>query len=311
MSRTFYLPLFLSRRILFFLTQPLAIEKRWVHKVIQENWKGVWITPHAQTTAEAEKQAADLDRVILYMHGGGFSLGYSIMYMPFFQKLIQSLSTQFGISTAVLSVEYSLSPEQRWPTACNECVDAYRYLVHDMGISPSKIVLIGDSAGGNLALTTLLSIRDLKRQRQEKKGKDAPPLPLPHKVALLSPWVDLSLRQYPVRYDTIVPELIGIYVQNYLPNTSEISLKHPLISPTYASLDQLENTQWFVCYGQNEILGPSIESFVDKIKEHNYDVTIVECKGEGHVSFVHDVMSSSSMASERDTRLLIQWIGSF
>ncbi|OBZ82578.1 Esterase [Choanephora cucurbitarum] len=308
LGRTFYFPLFISRRVLFFLTQPLASERRWIHKVIREDWKGVWITPHAKNATEAEKQATELDRIILYIHGGGFSLGYSTMYMSFFQQLIKSLHTQFKLSTAILSVEYSLCPEHRWPTACHECVNAYRYLVHEVGISPSKIVVIGDSAGGNLALTTLLSIRDLKRERQEKKEKDLPPLPLPSKVALLSPWVDLSLRQYPKRPDCILPDLIEMYVRNYVVDMTEASLKHPLVSPTYASLDQLDSTQWLICYGQHEILGPSIESFIDKVKGHKYDVTVSECDGEGHASFVHTMMSSSPVAYERDVRVLVNWI---
>lgn len=71
-----------------------------------------------------------------------FESGTSTQYMPAFLNMISQLKDNHQLNDVrILSVDYSLSPMAAHPTALNECVSAYRYLVHDLSISPSRIIV--------------------------------------------------------------------------------------------------------------------------------------------------------------------------
>ncbi|KAI8071046.1 Alpha/Beta hydrolase protein [Gongronella butleri] len=124
----------------------------------------------------------------MYMHGGGFVTGHAAMYMKCFIALLDSLQGKHGLRAAILSVEYPLGPEAPYPAAIHACVDAYRYLIHTLSVSPTKIVLAGDSAGGALVGTTL---HVLANQRDFTEYATLPPLAMPAGSIFLSPWADL------------------------------------------------------------------------------------------------------------------------
>ncbi|MBL4703904.1 MAG: alpha/beta hydrolase fold domain-containing protein [Flavobacteriales bacterium] len=90
---------------------------------------------------------------ILYIHGGGFIGGTPRTYINVSAQLAKKLRAEVYI------IKYPLSPEQPFPAAVNHCLDAYQYLL-DLNKDPKKIVIMGDSAGGGLTLSTLLKIRD-------------------------------------------------------------------------------------------------------------------------------------------------------
>ncbi|KAI8048319.1 Alpha/Beta hydrolase protein [Gilbertella persicaria] len=226
------------------------------------------------------------------------------MYMPLFQFILGQLEKQYNIRASLLSLEYSLSPEHKWPIACHEAVQSYRYLVHELGISPSRIVLMGDSAGGNLALTTLINLRDLRVKRKEKT-QNTPPLPLPAGIGLISPWVDLTTDIYPSRPDCVSPRLLNMYISNYAPHQN---LTHSLISPVHATLEGLSSCHWLVTYGEHEIIRESIQTLVSRIEQHNYSLKTLVCTSEAHVSMTHPLMSTTPEAFRRDGGTLIQWL---
>ena len=105
-------------------------------------------------------------------------VGHPIMFGPQYAKIMHEVA-QSGRRAVVFAVDYSLSPAFPFPKALNECVAAYKYLLHTLHVSPRRIVLAGDSAGGNLVITTSLVLRD---QRE----------PLPAALVLVSPWVSLD-----------------------------------------------------------------------------------------------------------------------
>lgn len=111
------------------------------------------------------------DRAILYFHGGGFIAGSCEMY----RDLAARLSAACGIK--VLTVEYRLAPEHRYPAANEDCLTAYHWLLAQ-GMMPEHIILGGDSVGATLALMTLISLRDAGEA-------------LPAAAVLLSPHSDL------------------------------------------------------------------------------------------------------------------------
>ena len=111
--------------------------------------------------------------VVLYFHGGGYTLGSSAGYA----QLAAGIAAQAG--AALFSADYRLAPEHVHPSALDDALAAYRGLL-DLGIPAHAIVVGGDSAGGGLTLAALIGIRDA--------GWD-----LPAGAFLISPWADLSL----------------------------------------------------------------------------------------------------------------------
>jgi len=95
---------------------------------------------------------------ILYFHSGAFCLGYTRNHREFAARLSQASECP------VLALDYRLAPEHVYPAANEDCVAAYQWLL-EKNVSPNRIVIGGDSAGGGLALMTLLALRDAGQPR--------------------------------------------------------------------------------------------------------------------------------------------------
>jgi acetyl esterase/lipase len=109
-------------------------------------------------------------RVILYFHGGGYSIGSAETHRDLVARLCRAAGAR------ALSVDYRLAPEHRYPAAVEDAVASYRWLL-DRGVPSAAIAVAGDSAGGGLALGTLLALRDKA-------------LPLPAAAVCMSPVTD-------------------------------------------------------------------------------------------------------------------------
>src|SRR6201989_325156 len=123
-------------------------------------------------TAEITVDGIEPRHVVLYFHGGVYVMSDAF--------LAAGLASQVGRRTdaQVISVSYRLAPEHPYPAAVDDALAAYEALVHD-GTAPSDIVFAGESAGGGLAVATLVNARD--------RG-----LPLPAAAFVMSPYVDLT-----------------------------------------------------------------------------------------------------------------------
>lgn len=115
---------------------------------------------------------ADLDRVLLYLHGGGYVIGSIATH----RAMVARIAAAAGIRA--LSIDYRLAPEHPFPAAVEDATAAYGFLL-EQGIAPARIAIGGDSAGGGLTFATLLALRDAGR-------------PLPGAAIALSPWTDLE-----------------------------------------------------------------------------------------------------------------------
>lgn len=113
------------------------------------------------------------ERVLLYFHGGGFTLRLPKLYARFTARVARTLGAR------VLLVDYRLAPEHPFPAGVDDCLSVYRWLVAQ-GVAAHNVVMAGDSAGANLALVTLL-------------GAKASGLPLPACAFVISPPVDLTM----------------------------------------------------------------------------------------------------------------------
>ena len=124
-------------------------------------------------TAEITIDGIEPRHVVLYFHGGVYVLGDAFH--------AADLASQVGRRTRarVISVDYRLAPEHPYPAAVDDALAAYEALLHN-GTAPSDIVFAGESAGGGLAVATLVNARD--------HG-----LPLPAAAFVMSPYADLTL----------------------------------------------------------------------------------------------------------------------
>jgi acetyl esterase/lipase len=162
------------------------------------------------------------DRTILYLHGGGYTIG-SVNTHRRVVALLSELT-----KARVLNVDYRLAPEHPHPAAVDDAVTVYRWLVEKGGAAPEHTVIAGDSAGGGLTAATLVAVRD--------QG-----LPLPAGGALISPWTDLTMtaETYDTRghvdpmisRETLTPSALA-YLAGADPKT-------PLASPLFADLTGL------------------------------------------------------------------------
>lgn len=111
-------------------------------------------------------------RILLYLHGGSYSLGSVASH--------RHLSAALGdaAQSAVLALDYRRPPEAPFPAAVEDTVTAFRWLI-GQGLPVERITFAGDSAGAGLAVAALLRLRDLGE-------------PLPAAALCMSPWADLS-----------------------------------------------------------------------------------------------------------------------
>ncbi|XP_037043920.1 esterase-like [Bradysia coprophila] len=303
---TLILPLSLARFFLNIGTRPIGDEHKWIQKIEQKTWKGVWIVPNLTSLEQAEDVASNSDLVVFYAHGGGYCNGDSKMYMETFQLIINHLRNEHNIRASILSLEYSLSPEHVWPKARDEAMEAYQYLTDTMGIPSSKIIFAGDSAGANLVAVTLLTIKTEKHRSQ------------PAGAALFSPWVDLTINQASSASNTNdylnsrqTAKFVGYYVPNFknLDEASRLSMiRNPLISPLYGDFSR--TCPMFIAYGEKEFLRPSIEKFLFNLEEDGVSVTILKGTNALHVWLVYSLVASTKEVFEKDCKIFIDWMAS-
>lgn len=186
------------------------------------------------------------DKAILYFHGGAYTLG-----SPKSELAITYLLSQIANSD-VYSLAYRLAPENPFPAALEDAVNAYHFLL-EKGFKPENIVFCGLSAGGGLTIATLLRLRDES-------------LPLPRCAICLSPWLDLSCtftETYKKDFllNSVDPDFMKQWPNLYAVHTN---LKNPLVSPVYADLSGLPPL--FIQASKHEMLFDSIVKFTEKAK---------------------------------------------
>jgi acetyl esterase/lipase len=207
--------------------------------------------------------APDLSRghTILFFHGGGFMVGSTDDHLDLCGKLSRSAGCR------VLSVDYRLVPEHIFPAALDDCIASYLWLI-ETGTSPSFIVPVGISAGGNLLLSMFLKLRAMD-------------IPFPKAAVCISPAVDMTTRERTFEKDAVndwilkedLELLRRIYLRKHDP-------KDPLVSPTLGDLHDFPPL--FVQAGTHETLFDDVSAFVGKAKEAGVDVTFDAWEGMFH-----------------------------
>ncbi|MCS7081257.1 MAG: alpha/beta hydrolase [Chloracidobacterium sp.] len=165
---------------------------------------------------------------VLYLHGGGYIACSPLTHRPITVTLATLLRGR------VFALDYRLAPEHRFPAALDDAVAAYRWLLETQGVSPQRLLIAGDSAGGGLALSTLVRLRELG-------------IPLPAGATLYSPWTDLAGTGETLETNTerdVMFHGAGIRMAGRI-YAGDTPPDHPLVSPLYADLTGLPPLQVF------------------------------------------------------------------
>ncbi|KAG1179548.1 hypothetical protein G6F70_002622 [Rhizopus microsporus] len=288
------------RSIINDFTRPLKEQKRFIRKFDNEYWKGSLIMSEMircdDETALKRLQKADI--VIFEIHGGGFRAGHSTMYMDSFISWLRLFKSKYNLYACIMSIEYGLAPKYKYPEPVHQCVSAYNYLTNHLGVSPSKVVLSGDSAGGALVIETLI--------RTYAPGildnLDAPrtnfDLPLPAAALLSSPLVSPettqeSWKKYEKK-DIISLSLAKSVFKEYLdlPNVKMEDLPILRISQINNKFDRFLPKNVLVIAGTKEVLYDSIVQMVDFIKQDGkINLTFLEENLLHDWFLIHEVIS--------------------
>src|SRR5216683_1253042 len=197
---------------------------------------------------------AESQRVLLYLHGGGYVVGSINTHRDLAGRLSRAAAAR------VLLIDYRLAPEYPHPAAVEDATTAYRWLLHH-GATPAHIVIAGDSAGGGLTIATLVALRDARVR-------------LPAGGVCISPWVDLTFSggsyQTKATADPIVrrpgiDEMARAYLGATDPRT-------PLASPVFADLRGLPPL--LIHVGSDEVLLDDAVQLAERAKAAGVDATL-------------------------------------
>jgi epsilon-lactone hydrolase len=235
--------------------------------------------------AEITVDGIEPRHVVLYFHGGVYAIGDAF--------LAADLASQIGRRTRarVISVDYRLAPEHPYPAAVDDALAAYEALLRN-GIAPSDIVVAGESAGGGLAIATLVNARE--------HG-----LPQPAAAFLMSPYADLTLSGTTMESkrgaDPLLSrELLQPRVNDY---TSGQDAALGLISPIFADLSGLPPL--IIQAGTHEVLLDDAVRLARQAATADVEVTLGVTAGVPHVfQAYHSILDEAAAALDRAGHLL-------
>ncbi|MEY2505410.1 MAG: epsilon-lactone hydrolase [Verrucomicrobiota bacterium] len=187
--------------------------------------KGEWIS---------DPKAVPGDKVIYYLHGGGYISGSAKTGRP----LTAPLARQMG--ARIFSLDYRLAPENHFPVGLDDAVAGYRWLLSN-GIDAGNISVMGDSAGGGMTLALAMRVRDAGE-------------PLPACLVCLSPWTDMTGNSATIKANAdrdpmFVAQDCRRYANAYLGDQSPLD---PLASPLFGNLAGMP--PMLIQVGRDEVL---------------------------------------------------------
>jgi epsilon-lactone hydrolase len=228
----------------------------------------------------------DADRMIVYLHGGGFALGSPAGYRALVSHIARACRAEAFV------VDYRLAPEHPFPAAPDDAIAVWRALASK---SPrGALAMMGDSAGGNLTLATTLRARD--------EG-----LPLPYAAVLLSPMLDLTLGAASLTSNAELDPIVrrgdcDTFAKHYCQNLARTD---PRVSPLFADLRGLPPV--YVQVGKDECLLDDSTRFAEKARAAGVDVKLDVFSDVLHVwHFFAGIAPESDDAIARVGRWLVR-----
>ncbi|GAB2191517.1 alpha/beta hydrolase [Sessilibacter sp. MAH1] len=206
-----------------------------------------WILP---ATCQTERR-------LLYVHGGSWMAGSSSSHRALISRIAEASQS------AVLALNYRLAPEFPFPNGLEDVIHGFQWLIKhgpDSEILAERCYIAGDSAGGNLALASVLALKE-----QQHK--------LPDACVLLSPAIHLNYQRKnltdnndPILSLKALPYVVANYLQE------QATLNNPLVSPVFGDLNELPPTLLQV--GDREILLQDAQEFIDAAQQQGSPVAL-------------------------------------
>ncbi len=225
------------------------------------------------------------DEVLIFMHGGGFALGSSASH----RKLAGHVAKAAGVTAFVL--DFRRAPDFKFPAQIEDGIAVYRALL-DAGHTPEQLTPIGDSAGGNLALSLVFQAR-------------AEGLPLPKQVITISPWLNMenngaTLDSNDATDFLITREGLQGNIDRYIAGAT--SPTNPMANPLY---------QDFAGFPRLYITAGDVESLFDDsvrlealARDAGVDVTFSIGEGMQHV---YPFLAGNHPRADEEIRRIAQW----
>lgn len=236
---------------------------------------GLWALP-----ADADDQ-----HVIIFAHGGGFTVGSSDSH----RKLAGHLGRAARAATFV--PDYRLAPENPHPAQLSDLLDTYRALL--VSYEPKQFTFAGDSAGGNLAIALALYAPE--------NG-----LPGPGRVVAFSPWLDMECKGETLETNIAADALIsGPIVEGMSGNVlgGTVEPTSPLANPLYADLTGFPRL--YVNVGEDECLLDNATKLVALARNHDVDVTLHVAQGMQHV---YPFLAGNDPDVDREIEDIGRWV---
>jgi acetyl esterase/lipase len=226
-----------------------------------------------------EPKGAQFHRVILYFHGGGYTMGS----LDTHRNLVARIAKAAGARALVLN--YRLAPEHPFPAPLEDALAAYRWLLME-GLEPGGIAFAGDQAGAGLALAAAMTLRDNRA-------------PMPGALVALSPWTDLALSGRSIlrnaaKDPTLSIEMLAYFAQNYLQGALPTN---PLASPLYGRHGGLPSM--LIHAGANEILRDDATRLAERAHKAGVDCSIEVYDGQAHAFQLFDMLPEAEASVAR------------
>ncbi|HTP73832.1 MAG TPA: alpha/beta hydrolase [Burkholderiaceae bacterium] len=229
------------------------------------------------------------ERVLLYLHGGGFALHLPQLYAGLAARLARALEAR------VLLADYRLAPEHPFPAGVADCLNTYRWL-RGQGVAAHHIVVGGDSAGANLTLATLL-------------GAKAAGLPRPACAFAISPPVDLTLASPSFvsneRSDALFRLATLLLLRDRYVEPER--LLEPLVSPLFGDLAGLPPL--LLQAGTREMLRDDAVRFAERARSARVQVELELWHGMQHCFQMLQFLPESERAIEAIARFVMRHTG--
>lgn len=234
-----------------------------------DKFEAAWVIPEGDVNSG----------VILYLHGGGYTCG-GLEYSKGFGS---KLAHKYGMK--VLCCAYRLAPENPFPAAVEDALEAYKFLISG-GYSPDRIILCGESAGGGLCYSLCIKLNELG-------------IEMPAGIIAISPWTDLTSSGKSYKENAAIdPSMdearIKFYADSYVENSED--KKNPLVSPLF--FDNVKFPPSLIFVGGDEMLLDDSVNMHKKLVKTGSKSKLITAPGMWHVYILYDLKEFKSHYTE-------------
>ena len=213
------------------------------------------------------KNTQKTNKVILYLHGGSYVAETSNAHWDFLERIVNDT----GVT--VILPDYPLTPKYTYKDVFTMITPLYKEIIEE--VDTNNLILMGDSAGGGMALALA-----------EKIGEEN--VQMPSKTILISPWLDVRMQNPKIdevqkKDKDLNKESLKIAGVAY---AGEDGMDSYLVNPIDGNLSKLKNVT--ILTGTNDILNPDVYVLQEKAKQVNINIDIKEYEGAGHIWIINN-----------------------